>query len=375
MTQRIAWRIGFAVVWAAAMLAVGLTTYSVLGSRKSHSRAPVVTAPHTTVPAFNLPGAIYLAHHGGLYRMQDGLFTELQKQTTWSQPAIAPDGSRLVAVQRTELNYSDLYLLDPGNGQVTTQLTRNRNTFVVEYNLWSFYPRFSADGGSIFYSTDRGKDGSYRVDLAIWQLSAAQPQNRPVQWTDPNEHTGGDVSPVPLKDGGLIYAKYAVSDQGQSYSQLWLTRRPRDAGKALTDPAASCAQPAISPDQSQVAMICSADKRTANLVVAPFDGNALGTPRTLVSGELVSAPTWAPDGSGLIYLASAGSSAVGNFQLWWLALPSPAPAAAPTVPPAAAPTGTSPAAGPSPTPTPPPKPRQVTTRLDFDGLSPPVWVK
>jgi hypothetical protein len=122
-------------------------------------------------------------------------------------------------------------------------------------------------------------------------------------------------------------------------------------------------------------MICSADKRTANLVVAPFDGNALGAPRTLVSGELVSAPTWAPDGSGLIYLASAGSSAVGNFQLWWLALPSPAPAAAPTVPPAAAPTGTSPAAGPSPTPTPAPKPRQVTTRLDFDGLSPPVWVK
>jgi Tol biopolymer transport system component len=295
--------------------------------------------------------------------MQDGLFTELQKPSNWSQPAIAPDGSRLVAVQRTELNYSDVYLLDPGSGQVTSQLTKNKNRFVVESNLWSFYPRFSADGGSIFYSSDRNKDFTYRVDLAIWQMSVAQPQNRPVLWTDPNPFTGGDVSPAPLKDGGLLYVKYNVDDQGQSYSQLWLTRRPRDVGKALTQPGESCAQPSVSPDQSQVAMICSVDKRSASLVVAPFDGQALGARRTLVSGELVSAPTWAPDGSGLIYLASAGSAAVGNFQLWWLALPAPAP------------TPTADQAGPSPTPTPAPKPRQVTTRLDFDGLSPPVWVK
>jgi hypothetical protein len=131
MSRGIFWRIGFAAFWAAAMLAVGLTTYNALGNRKSHTRTPVVTAPHTTVPVFHLPGTVYLAHHGGLYRMQDGLFTELQKQTTWSQPAIAPDGSRLVAVQRTELNYSDLYLLDPGSGQVTSQLTSNKNKFVV----------------------------------------------------------------------------------------------------------------------------------------------------------------------------------------------------------------------------------------------------
>jgi hypothetical protein len=371
MSRGIFWRIGFAAFWAAAMLAVGLTTYNALGNRKSHNRAPVVTAPHTTVPVFHLPGTVYLAHHGGLYRMQDGLFTELQKQTTWSQPAIAPDGSRLVAVQRTELNYSDLYLLDPGSGQVTSQLSSNKNKFVVEDNLWSFYPRFSADGGSIFYSSDRAKINynSYRVDLAIWQMSVRQPQNRPIQWTDPIEYSGGDVSPVPLKDGGLLYVKYTVNDQGQPYSQLWLTRKPRDLGKALTQPGDSCAQPAVSPDQTQVAMICSPDKRTASLVVAPFDGNALGAPRTLVSGDLMSAPTWAPDGSGLMYLASAGAAAVGTFQVWWLALPAPAPAAT------AAPAETSPATGPSPAPSAPIKPRQVTTRLDFDGLSPPVWVK
>jgi Tol biopolymer transport system component len=186
--------------------------------------------------------------------------------------------------------------------------------------------------------------------------------SKAIKWSEPNDYTGGDVSPVPLRIGGIIYVKYNVDAKGQSYSQLWLAKRPRDPGRALTQPEESCAQPALSADQSQVAMVCAGDQRTTRLVVAPFDGSGLGPRRTLVEGKLAAGPSWAPDGASLVFYApGATSNATGNFQLWWLPVPAAAAAAAP-------------AAG-SPTPAPAPTPKQVTDNLAFDALSPAAWLK
>ena len=114
----------------------------------------------------------------------------------------------------------------------------------------------------------------------------------------------------------------------------------------LTDATEDCAQPAVSPGGTMVAMVCTngTGLQSTSLDVAPLQGTTLGTPQVLVANCLCSAPAWAPDGSGLAYLAPA--DATGHFQLWWIAGAGTAAAKAP---------------------------RQVTTQLDFDATSPPAW--
>lgn len=327
-----------------AMLVFGFGVYMTLGMTQSsavrHANPPPPPpAPKpSATPLFTLPGSIFLVQGGALYRYHAGGFTELGKPAGWSQPSASPDGGHLVAVKRGP-NVSDLYQLGL-DGSVQKQLTNDASR-IVEVNHWAFYPRYSADGSQLFFSTDKPKTYDYRVDLAVWSMAAGGGVQR--EWTSPRYYTGGDVQPMPLAGGGLIYTKYTIDDTGQSASQLMLVERPMGAGIALTQPADHCSEASVSPDGTRLAMICLAGARTARLVVAPFDGHQLGARQVVVEGTLAAAPAWAPDGSGLVYFAPGAGDPGGGFQLWWAPL-----------------TGT---------------PRQMTSRLSFDALSPPVWLK
>src|SRR6267378_439759 len=129
--------------------------------------------------------------------------------------------------------------------------------------------------------------------------------------------------------------------------------------RRTTTRAASCSQPALSPDGRNLAMICNYGKQVSYLTIATWNGSALGPLQTVISDQLVAQPIWAPDGSGIAYLAPGGPAA--PFQLWWLPraryappAPSPAPSAAPAKPVV--------------------KPIQVTTNLGFDATSPLAWL-
>lgn len=322
-----------------AMILFGFATYATLGQVHAPGTGSAPTRPlPSSRPAVILPGVIYLASEGTLYRFQTGAFTQLGSPGGWMQPVLAPDGGHLVAVKRTG-NLSDLYQLGL-DGSVEKQLTRNQSG-IVEVNHWAFYPRFSPDGAQIFLSTDKPKVYDYRVDLAVWSMAAGGGAQR--QWTAPNHYTGGDVQPIPLANGALLYTKYAIDADGQSVSSIFLAPRALAAGTALTLPADRCAQPTLSPDGAQLAMVCMNGARDSRLVVAPFDGRALGQPAMLVDGALATAPAWAPDGSGLAYLAPGADDAGGRFQLWWVR-----PGAAPV---------------------------QVTRGADLDALSAPAWAR
>src|SRR5207247_511794 len=216
--------------------------------------------PPTAVSAPARPGTMYVAQAGAIYRFQHGAFRQITDESGWMQPSAAPDG-RLVAVSR-QPNFSDLYLLD-GNGKVVSQLSHNSSTRAVEDNHWTFYPRFSPDGQSLFYDLDpKDSFNSFRVDLAIF-ASQMTTGGRAHIWTSPNEFTGGDVQPVPLRDGSLIYTKYSIDDSYQVHSQVWIQRRPGTPGVALTTPEAGCGQPAVSPDEKLIAMVCTRGSSTA----------------------------------------------------------------------------------------------------------------
>jgi len=325
------------------MSVFGAGVYAAAGHVKT-GRPHVQRPTQTTGPT--LPGTVYVAQGGAIYRFQRGTFLQITPEGGWMQPAADPTGARLVAVRR-QSNVSDVYILER-NGREWTQLTHHSSSS-IELNHWAFYPRFSPDGSQIFYDYDpKDPYNSYRLDLAVFS-SPADPSSRgSVQWTYPNPYTGGDVDPVPLDGGGLVYARVSIDGQSKVHSQIWLQSRPGSPGAALTDPEADCLQPALNAGSHLLAMVCTnGQPLSAQLVVAAFYPAALslGPPAVLVKGQLIASPSFSPDGKTVAYLAPAAPG--GGFQLWTV------PVTQSTVP----------------------APRQVSTGLNLDAASAPVWVQ
>ena len=332
------WLVGVGLV--IAMLAFGIGVYHAAGMlRGDHA---TVHRP-TEVTAAPLPGTLYVIQAGAIYRFQHGNFSQITPEDGWMQPTASPDGKQLVAVKRST-NFSDLYLLSAAGKQVA-QLSHNSAPGPAEQNHWTFYPRFSPDGQTLFYDFDP-KDlyGSYKLDLAIF-ASRMDPNTRAVDWTQPNDYTGGDVNPTPLKSGGLIYSKYSIDDSFQVHSQIWYQKRAGTDGQALTPPELGCEQPTLSADEKLLAMVCTRGSNVAaELDVATFDSATLtlGSPATLVSNQLIASPAFSPDGKMIAYLAP--SSVGGQFQLWTVGSSGPASV------------------------------RDITTDLGLDATSAPAWV-
>ena len=334
-------RAAVAAAIALAMLAVAVGAYNAVGLLRG-ARASVQRPSSSLV---SLPGTLFLAQGGAIYRLRGGSFKQITPEEGWMQPAASADRKRLVAVKRSA-NYSDLYLLDV-TGSVLAQLTHN-SARRADLNHWAFYPHFSPDGSTVFYSYDpKDPQNTYRVDLAIFFRPADAPSStsEATSWTVPNEYTGGDVDPVPL-NGALIFARYSIDEQSQVHSQVWLQVQPGSPGVALTAPGDDCSQPAVSRDGRRIAMVCRhGDLRSADVEVASLDlaSGSIGTPTSLFKGELPASPAFSPDGGSVAFLAPAPPG--GPFQLW-------------TVP-------ASSKAG---------SPRQITQNLGFDSGSAPVWV-
>jgi len=351
------------------MLVVASGTYLYLGSLKSKVVKEGAKLPTVVKPKFELPGTMYVVQAGALFKLEKGVFTQVASGN-WAQPTITPDHSKLVAVQRSDQS-SDLYLLDL-NGHIIKQLTHD-GARIIDANHWAFYPRVSADSSSVMYSYDSPKYG-FQVDFSIWSMPLNGTQAQARRRTTPNDHTGGDVNPIPLGGTAVLYVKHSNDATGVR-SQIWYQPRSGFLGSALTSAADDCGQPALSPDHSQLAMICTGGTQSTRLEVAPFNGTTLGTPRVLIGGGLIAQPTWSPDGAGLAYFAPAGI--VGHFELWWVPVGTVVPVTTPkpTPKPTASATRASTAtATPAVSTTAAPiVPLQVTTGLDLTATSAPTW--
>jgi hypothetical protein len=353
------------------MVAFGSGVYVYLGTLKSKVVKTRAVLPTVTKPRV-LPGTMYVVQDGRLFKLNNGGFTEIGPAGDWSQPVLTPDHTHLVAVLRGGLS-SDMYLLDL-DGHIVKRLTKN-DSRTVELNHWAFYPRVSPDGSTLFYSYDGPKhvNAAPGDDLSVWSMPLNGTQSQARRRTDPYWYTGGDVSPIPLAGTALLYVQHSIDPSTAVHSQIRLQSRTGDVvGKPLTALADDCSQPALSPDGTQLAMICSGGKQTARLEVASFNGTTLGSPRILLDGGLYAAPAWSPDGQALAYYAPSGGA--GHFELWWLAVPAVV-AATPT--PTATPAHSPSAGGASsivvPTLPPTPVPVQVTQGVDLSATSPPAW--
>lgn len=335
------------------MVAFGVGVYFFWGTQRHAQRVgQQAMTPDKTKPRFSLPGTVVVAQDGTLYRMQNGSFQAIASGG-WMQPAATPDHQHLVAVKRA-YNSSDLFLLDT-SGHVVKQLTQNASSDVPQ-NHWSFYPRVTPDGRTLFYDyDDKTCNGCFQVDLSIFAMPLGGAQDTAKAWTSPNAGTGGDVQPQLAPGGGIVYAKYALDpNTSQMYSQLWLNRWAGSPGMALTGADQNCNAPAVSPDGKQIAMICTPGGQTTELVVAPVQGDGSLGQGAVVAQGVVASPAWSPDGRGLLFLQP--QQPTGHFQLFYLQLP-----------PAPSPGRAAPAADAKPVP------RQVTDVNDFDATSAPAW--
>jgi len=339
-----------ATLFLPVMLAFGSGVYLYLGTLKSKVVQSRPLSPVVTKPKFVLPGTMFVVQEGRLFKLNAGSFTEIGRGGDWSQPTLTPDHTKLIAVLRGSWS-SDLYLLDL-NGHVLKRLTKDDSRY-IDSNHWAFYPRISPDGANVLYSFDSPKTNG--VDLSVWSMPLNGAQSLSRRWTDPYWHTGGDVSPIPLASGGLLFVRHSIDQSTTVHSRIYYQSHALAIAKPLTTEADDCSQAALSPDGTQLAMVCSHGKQTAALEVAPFTGTALGPARVLLDGGLYASPAWSPDGKALVYFAPQGQA--GHFQLWWLPLPvSPTPS--PSI---------------APTPTPAPAPVQVTEGVDLSATSPPAW--
>jgi Tol biopolymer transport system component len=323
-------------------VAFGFGVYTWLGSLRNTAALGGSGADPTQSQALvDLPGTVVVAQGGNLYALHGGHFSRIASGG-WTQPAVTPDHRNLVAVRR-QAQFSDVYELST-SGAVQHQLTSNASK-QVDLNHWSFYPSVSPDGSSVFYSYDRKYfAGSFLVDFTVFRQPLDGTQRQAQAWTTPNRGTGGDLQPVGLASGGLIYTKTEIDGTtDQVFSQIWYQRAQGTHGAPLSPDGQRCEQPALSPNGAAVAMVCEAvGSTTAQLEVAPLDlaGLTLGAPTVLVTG-LPSAPAWSPDGKSLLYFAPSGD----RFQLYMVAIPSRGA----------------------------PAPRAVTASDAFDSTAPPVW--
>lgn len=353
-----------------AMLLTAIASYLTVAAQATSTttlvKLPTQTAPRS--PAADLHGNLYFVQSGAIYRLASAHFDQLTPREGWTQVTAMPGGG-LLAVKRVGF-YSDVYRLDAA-GHVSAQLTHNAASAHADPGAyhWSFYPQATPDGGSIFMSYDSVKELAYQVDLAIWQMPISGTRSQWRQWTFPNDYTGGDIQPLPLASGAILYVGFDQDQNGHKAAQIFYLPRRLAQPVALTKLTDDCSQPALSPDGGSLAMICTYEKESSQLVLASFDGKAISGQRVVATTAFVTEPAWAPDGSGIAYLAPA----VANhpFQLWWLpkaAYEAPSPSPSPSLSPVPGLRST-----PSARPAPPPKPVQVTTDLAIDATSPIGW--
>jgi hypothetical protein len=368
-------RVTLSAFLAALMAVVGVSSYLYLGARQSKIAAPpqLPTAAQPSPNAFALPGTLVIGQGGALFSLSSGRFHQLTKFSGWMQPSFMPDGNLLV-VRRTAI-YSDVWTMSRF-GKPIKQLTNDAappRSYDTGDNHWAFYPRMTPDGRTIFLSYDSPKYG-YEVDLSIWAMPSNGNLRQGHVWTDEYDspgYTGGEVQPIPVP-GGVIFTRYDRNQDGSIFSQVWFTSRAGSFGRPLTTPAEDCREPNLAPGNGYMAMICTYGQQISHLVIAPYSNGQLGPRKAVITNQMVAMPTWAPDGSGIAYLAPALAAA--PFQLWFipkLAYFKPAPSPSPS-----ASAGASPSTSPSPVPSPSPvlvKPIQITTNDGFDATSTIAW--
>ncbi|HEY6469609.1 MAG TPA: hypothetical protein VI434_07560 [Candidatus Dormibacteraeota bacterium] len=325
-----------------ALILIGFMAFSGFAANRAlaafQTHGTSASLVNTTSPQIRLSGTIFVSQDGAIYAISGSSVRRLPLPAggDWIQPRVLPDGSVLVIRRFDE--YSDLYHVSAA-GRVLSRMTDNDQSSsnkTLQLDHWVIYPAVGPDGTSVYFATDAPKPApkqSYEVDFSLWSAPLSgqvaigdQGVTGGTRWSVPDAYTGGDIEPVPLPDGSLLYSSYANTGKGTVATVLGVQTGPRSPMVSLTTPAQDCGAPAVAADGVTVAMVCDLGQ-TANLEVATLNGTTLSAPRVIVANCLCNAPSWSPSGDNLLYMNASNPD--GNFGLWYIAnAVSPHPGAA-----------------------------------------------
>jgi len=239
----------------------------------------------------SLSGRILFGHDGDVWVAQDGgTYPLTPGGRYWGQPDTSPDGGQ-VALVGWGANSSDVFVMD-ADGSDLRQVTRSQQR-VLGNNDWVFFPRWSPDGETIAYISDR---------TTFY----------PMLWTmRPN---GANPRQVSLPRNGLdAIDAYAWAPDGTriaatrfdgSLSQIHVIElTPPGRSRAITSEPGGALDPSWSPDGASIAYAAREGRRN---IIKVIDAQGTGSPITLVQTDMARAPRWSPSGSALAYVALVG---------------------------------------------------------------------
>lgn len=315
-----------------ALILIGFMAFSGLAANRAlatfQTRDGTASLVSATSPQVRLPGTIFVSQQGAIYAITGSSVRRLALPSggDWMQPRVLPDGTLLVV--RRFAQYSDLYHVT-ATGHVISQMTADAQAAgnrTLQLDHWILWPAISPDGTSVFFATDSPKPAPRQcceVDFSLWSAPVdgqiAISDNGiggGARWSVPDAYTGGDIEPVPLPDGDVLYSSFVNTGKGTVVSVLGLQTGPRTAMVSLTTPAQDCGAPAVAADGVTVAMVCDRGQ-TADIEVATLQGTTLSAPRVVVANCLCNAPSWSPSGDHLLYMNASDPD--GNFGLWYVA--------------------------------------------------------
>ena len=198
--------------------------------------------------------------------------TILQSDEPIMSPAWSPDGSRLAYVS-FEKRHSAIYVQDVASGD---------RRVVAEYPGINGAPAWAPDGRKLALTLSReGNPDIYVLDLATKELRRI------------TANAAIDTEPTWTPDG---HAVLFTSDRGGG-PQIYRAAVAGGPARRLTFEGRYNARPTVSPDGRSIAMV-HLDRGQYRIAVMELESRAL---RVLTKGGLDESPSFAPNGSMIIY--------------------------------------------------------------------------
>ncbi len=168
---------------------------------------------------------------------------------------------------------------------------RVEGELIANVGFGNFHPRYSPDGRSIAYVSNKTSD--YFGQSALYILRADSASERLI--------TGGIRSSLSWSPDGkkIVYSKYnPPSVQGHLYYDLYVYDLDKEEETRLTT-GLRAFNPAWSPDGSTIAFVHGADG-SVNLSTIDASGANPKQLTTFSKGEQVFTPSWSPDGAWIV---------------------------------------------------------------------------
>jgi TolB protein len=264
------------------------------------------------VPGLGLPGRLLFAAAGELWLWQGEHGRQLTSSGDAFQPALAPDGSRIAYVRRSQ-SASDLVELNLASGktQALTTYTPDQPLGSIERvyeSMWAFYPAWSPDGTELAFVSQYGPPyGDYASDyrLGIYTMPPQPGAERSRRYIDEHGQIGRMAY---MPDGSAIL--YAFAPDPPGIPRIYRYDRVTEEAGDLPGMPEQSYDPAISPDGKIVAF-AARHATTTDIFLMPLAG---GTPTQITRIGAARAPAFSPDGKQIAFIAAAAGER--GFDIW-----------------------------------------------------------